>query len=261
MRVKGFVNFVQRLTTMLSKNELKYVRSLAVGKFRKQHNAFVAEGSKVIEEFINEGWKIDKIYSTSKDEFRNFNGDCIEVTGKELNQLSSLRTPQDALAIIDIPPVSNLKRWKEGSGFILACDGIQDPGNLGSIVRIADWFGIDTMICSEKCADVYNPKVVQATMGSLARVKVHTQNLTDFIEANEMLPVIVATLNGSNMYKMELPDYGLIVLGSESKGVSPELQSMAEYNLKISGKGKAESLNVAVSAGIICAELVGRRNG
>jgi TrmH family RNA methyltransferase len=255
MIFKGFVRFVCQFSTMLSKNDIKLIRSLEQVKFRKKHAQFVAEGSKVINELIGSGLSCRKIFTTNETLFDS-SIDVQKINAKALNQLSFLSHPKDALALFDLPARSSIDLNQIKQDFALACDCIQDPGNLGTILRIADWFGIKQVICSEDTADVYNPKVVQSTMGSIGRVNVVYVNLTGWIEENKAeFPIMVAALGGDNIYESSLPSSGLIVLGNEARGVSKEIVSNATRRLLIPGTGKAESLNVAVSAGILCAEV------
>lgn len=177
-----------------------------------------------------------------------------EISVTELEKISSLKTPQDVIAQIRLPawPVPDHHELK--GKFSLVLDGIQDPGNMGTIIRIADWFGIGNIICSEDTVDSYNPKVVQACMGSLARVKVHYVNLVDFL-ANVPLPVFGALLHGSNIYRTDLGNEGLIIMGNEGNGIRSEVQKMITKAITIPRVGKAESLNVAIATAIFCSEI------
>lgn len=241
--------------TMLSKNEHKFVRSLSVPKFRKAHQAFVAEGSTVIREFLDEGWKAKAIYALKNTDLDG--ATFQEINAKELSQLSELKHPHDAVAVFEMRMARLPEKPKEGT-YWLACDRVQDPGNMGTIIRIADWFGVPYILCSEGCADVYNPKVVQSTMGSLARVKVVTTDLEQLLKSLNV-PVLAAVLDGINLYQAEIPKTGIILLGNESKGISEMLLKSSSHRLRIPGGGQAESLNVSVAAGIVCAEVLGRR--
>lgn len=256
--IKRFYSFVPRCSTMLSKNELKLVRSLAVRKFRKSNGLFMVEGTKSIVEFKDEHWSIRKIYSTDPGSFQSSGIEIQEVSRKELEQLSALRNPQNSLALVEIKEKGEPKPTIGENEFIIACDRIQDPGNMGTILRVADWFGIRRMFSSEDSADVYNPKVVQASMGSLARVEVYSMDLQEFLSESE-INTMAAVLDGKNLFGMELPSNGVIMLGNESTGLSESLKGLAKHQYSIPGIGKAESLNVAVAAGIICSELIGRK--
>ena len=253
--VKSFLRFAVAYTTMLSKNDIKFIRSLEQVKYRRKHRSFIAEGRKVINEFIDSGLASKKIFTTSVGEFGN-EVDVIEVSERELKQISFHSSPQGNLAIFEIPEMKLPESSDFKNNFGIVCDCIQDPGNLGTIIRIADWFGIEHIICSSDSVDAYNPKVVQASMGSLARVKVSSVELSEFFSSmGNSVPVISTSLEGQNIYETQLPKNGLLVLGNESKGVSEEMESRTSLQVMIPRLGGAESLNVAVSAGILCAEL------
>ena len=243
---------------MLSKNDIKYLRSLGLSKFREQRGQFIAEGSKVINEFHAEGWKIFRLYATEQ------NGLSTDlraetVTRKELERISQLNHPQDSLAVIDARIFNVELAVKDLGDLVVLCDHIQDPGNMGTIIRTADWFGIKHVVCSTDCAEAFSPKVVQASMGSLARVEVRRMDLTGFIEKMRsgkcQHKVIVTSLKGSDLYSTGLPQKCFLVLGNESQGVGVGLDKLADARLKIPSSGKAESLNVAVSSGILMAEF------
>lgn len=252
---------------MLSKNKIKYLHSLKSKKFRDAEGVFVAEGPKVIgdifsyypsnlillvatSEWLNGDGKV--LYSHSKCEI-------IEVTEEELTKASFLCHPQQVLGVFKKLKNrfdSNLLTTK----LSLVLDGIQDPGNLGTIVRIADWFGIENVICSLDTADVYNPKVVQATMGSIARVNVTYLNLTElFASLLSEIPIYGTLLEGENIYEQDLSNAGLIVMGNEGKGISPAIRKFVNCALRIpnypKGRNTADSLNVAIATSIVCAEF------
>ena len=181
------------------------------------------------------------------------------IKSKELHQISQLSSPNDCLAILKLPESSDIEAKKSSKKLIVACDQVQDPGNMGTIIRIADWFGIDQIVCSPNCADVYSGKVVQASMGSLARVKVSYEDLHLLIERlkaeDESYSIMTSCLEGKNIFTSNLPKHGMLILGNESKGVSEEIHNSSDMLLKIPAFGGAESLNVAVSAGILLAEF------
>lgn len=179
------------------------------------------------------------------------------ITTSELSKISNLTTPQHLVALVKIPQPTALTTKDLKSSFILALDGVQDPGNLGTIIRTADWFGIKTIVCSEDTVDAYNSKVVQATMGSLARVDIRYTNLIQFLDEQD-LPVFGALLNGTSIYKTDFGTEGIILLGNEGNGIRPEIIEKIGYPVTIPNFGRAESLNVAISAAIFCSEL--RRN-
>lgn len=177
-----------------------------------------------------------------------------EVNNAELDKISTLQTPQGILALVNIPSAQKIDTNRLRNKFSLVLDDVQDPGNLGTIIRTADWFGIDDIICSEQTVEAYNPKTVQATMGSLARMNIFYTNLKSFIEETK-LPLYGALLNGNSVYDTNWGNEGLILLGNEGHGISKELINMITSPITIPRIGKAESLNVAVSAAIICSEL------
>ena len=245
---------------MLSKNKIKYIRSLDLKKNRKEERAFVAEGHKLVGDLLGHfvcrflvatrSW-LDKNPNVKAQEI-------IEVTQEELTRASLQKTPQDVLAIFE-QPAYEMQPDVVSRSLCLALDDIQDPGNLGTIIRVADWFGIEDIFCSLGTVDVYNPKTIQATMGALARVKLHYCDLPSFIASLKDIPVYGTFLDGDNMYEKELTPHGLIVMGNEGNGVSAEVASLVNERLYIPNyppqRETSESLNVAMATGIICAEF------
>lgn len=248
---------------MISKNKIKYIRSLELKKNRNKEGKFVAEGHKVVDDLLalqpadlivaTREWLQGKHFSE--------NTEVQEVTDEELRKVSFLQHPQQVLAVF---PQASSKNYTAHSintqELSLALDGVQDPGNLGTIIRIADWFGITHIYCSEDTADVYNPKVVQATMGSIARVKVEYGNLLELIESLPAdVPVYGTLLNGDNIYQQELENRGVIIMGNEGKGISPALSQKVNRRLLIpnfpEGRPTADSLNVAIATAITCSEF------
>ena len=243
---------------MLSKSQINLLKSLQQKKFRREHGLFIVEGHKSIAEFINSAYLVEAIYYT-----RSFDSKVLKLSQKiniceisvtDLEKISSLKTPQDALALIKIPQWPVLHHEQLKGKFSLVLDGVQDPGNMGTIIRIADWFGIDHIICSEDTVDAYNPKVVQACMGSLARVKVHYTSLTEFLPKIK-LPIFGALLDGANIYETHFGKEGLIVMGNEGNGLRPEVQKLVSKAITIPRIGKAESLNVAIATALFCSEI------
>jgi TrmH family RNA methyltransferase len=216
------------------------------------------EGQKSIIEFIDSDYSIEAVYHTTPFDSKvlklsqkiNF---C-EISVTDLEKISSLKTPQGALALIKIPewPILRYELLKEK--FSLVLDGVQDPGNMGTIIRIADWFGIENIICSEDTVDAYNSKVVQASMGSLARVKVHYQSLAELLTQTK-LPIFGALLNGKSIYDTRFGREGLIVMGNEGNGIRPEIEKLIGNTVTIPRTGKAESLNVAIATALFCSEI------
>ena len=246
--------------TTLSKNKIKYIHSLALKKIRKEEQVFLAESPKVVEELAayfpcrflaaTSSWlKANPTISANE---------IAEVTQDELSRASLLKTPQQVLAIFEQPQYT-LDSQVVRHSLCLALDDVQDPGNLGTIIRLADWFGIKDIICSPNTVDVYNPKVIQATMGAIARVKIHYTPLTDFIRSVGNIPVYGTFLNGENIYGQELANNGLIVMGNEGNGISPEIETLVGHRLYIpnypQGQKTSESLNVAIATAIVCSEF------
>ena len=266
---------------MISKNKIKYIRSLELKKNRNKEGKFVAEGFKVVDDLLalqpadlivaTQEWLHGKHFADQTE--------VIEVTEEELKKVSFLQHPQQVLAVFrqdtdcNKQDSNNSQEEAEEKNFgfskintqelSLALDGVQDPGNLGTIIRIADWFGITHIYCSQDTADVYNPKVVQATMGSIARVKVEYGNLLALVESLPAdVPVYGTLLDGDNIYQQQLENRGLIVMGNEGKGISPALAKKVNRRLLIpnfpEGRATADSLNVAIATAITCSEF--RRN-
>lgn len=237
---------------MISINQKKFVNSLKQKKFRTERGLFVVEGIKLVEELLNSDYETSDIYATSSWIGRNEGFVCFEVSEKELKSISSLKTPNEVLAIVkqkesQLNDVSN--------SLSIALDKVQDPGNFGTIIRTADWFGVKNIICSDESVDVYNPKVLQATMGSFFRMNIIYTDLPQFFTKNEELTVYGAVLDGDNVYEKELNSKGAVLLmGNESKGLSKDLKPFITKKVLIPNFGKAESLNVATATAILCSE-------
>jgi len=240
---------------MITKNQVKYIQSLGQKKCRDTEQVFVAEGPKLVNELlIAENCKIVHLYAVKEwiDQSQT-NVEITEVTPEELQKISQLTTPNQVLAIAK-------KIGWEGEPVIrgtvsLALDEIQDPGNMGTIIRLADWFGIKNIFCSLNCVDVYNPKVVQSSMGSIARVRVNYRDLVPWLKENNEVCIYATVMNGRDITKMDTINEGIIIIGNESKGISGEIVELSNVQITIPGKGKAESLNAAVAAGIILSHL------
>ena len=244
------------LSYMLSKNQLKLVQKLSQKKHRSETGLFVVEGKKSIVEFVEAGYKAEVIYATDTFSASLGQQPLTLVSKEELSKLSTLKHPDEGVAIFRQPKRKGILQ----EGLILALDNIQDPGNLGTLIRLCDWFGMETLLCSEQTVDCYNPKVVQASMGSLSRVEVHYLPLAGFLATCD-LPVYVATLQGTNLYTTTFPEDCVIVLGNEANGVSPEGVALANGAITIPRFGKlqqAESLNVAMAGGIIVSQVIGK---
>ena len=242
---------------MLSKNQIKIITSLSQKKYRKQHQLFIAEGKKVIEELLP-NFDLEWLFCVGDLNFKNVDKNKVyQVTDTEIKKISVLTTATNCLAVFRIPEERENKELK---GLIVALDDIRDPGNLGTIIRLCDWFGIETLLCSEETVDVYNPKVVQATMGSISRVNVIYGNIVEILKTTS-LPVFGTFMDGENIYKKELPKEGIIVMGNEANGISAEIEKIVKNKISIPRFGKlqaTESLNVATATAIILSEF--RRN-
>jgi TrmH family RNA methyltransferase len=234
---------------MISKNQIKFVRQLEQKKYRKKEGLFVAEGPKVVDDLLRAGFKAHTIFATS--EWESQGQTFQEVSDEELRRVSFLQHPQRVLALFFIPTES----IPSVSSLSLALDDVQDPGNLGTIIRIADWFGIDTIYCSENTADAWSPKVVQATMGSIARVNIIYTDLQELI-SKAQVPVYGTLLDGQDIYTQELSKEGIIVMGNEGKGISPPIRKLINRKLLIPQFHEGpESLNVAIATAITCSEF------
>lgn len=245
---------------MLSKNKIKYIHSLELKKNRKEEQAFVAEGHKLVGDLLGH-FPCRLLVATRAWLDRNPDVEAmeiIEVNQEELTRASLLKTPQEVLAVFEQPEYSIQPEVVERS-LCLALDDVQDPGNLGTIIRLADWFGIEHIFCSLGTVDVYNPKTVQATMGALARVKLHYVDLPSIIASMPSVPIYGTFLDGNIIYAETLSANGLIIMGNEGKGVSPEVAKLVNKRLYVpnypSERVTSESLNVAVATAVVCAEF------
>ena len=251
---------------MISNAQSKLVRSLHQKKYRQEEGLFIAEGEKVVNDLIASGWKVKFLFGT--DEYLAKNKEhlaslkdavVVEAGEKELEKISALTTAPPVLAVAYIP--NDVTPINYDAGLKLVLDEIKDPGNLGALLRIADWFGITEVICSENCVDAFNPKVVQGAMGSLFHLDVHFVNLEDVFRKNasaKKLPVYGTLLEGENIFEAKLSADGFIVMGNESIGISAGVKPFITHALRIPDfskgvNGKPESLNVSVAAGIVCA--------
>ena len=248
---------------MISKNKIKYIRSLELKKNRNKEGLFVAEGHKVVDDLLalRPAMLIVATLEWLQGKHLNERTEVIEVTEEELKKVSFLQHPQQVLAVFEQDSQNAFEATEvDVTELNLALDGVQDPGNLGTIIRIADWFGITHIYCSQETADVYNPKVVQATMGSIARVSVRYGDLQALIDnLPEGTPVYGTLLDGENIYQQELENRGIIIMGNEGKGISPALAKKVNKRLLIpnfpEGRATADSLNVAIATAITCSEF------
>lgn len=228
---------------VISKNKIKLIHSLETKKGREKAGLFVAEGPKVVNDLLHAGFTAENIFEDIED----------------IKKISFLQHPQSMLGVFKLPRNEHYTEFSI-TQLVLALDGVQDPGNLGTIIRVADWFGIKDIFCSLETADCWNPKVVQATMGSIARVQLHYVDLNKMVESLPAdYPIYATLLDGENIYKQELSHHGMIVMGNEGKGISPILRTKINRKLYIpnysSNEDTAESLNVAIATSIVCAEF------
>jgi len=237
---------------MVSKSELKYIQSLSDKKVRLETGCFIAEGVKLVGEMIAAGYPIKAIYALDSWDAPDTSIEVNRVEAFELEKMSLLQTPNQVVAVAKMPSKTDAINLTGKLTIVL--DGIQDPGNLGTIIRIADWFGVQQIVASEDTVDVYNPKVIQATMGSFMRVSVAYKNIADWLPTLQ-LPVYGALLEGENIFTTKLPKQGILVIGSEAKGIRENCIDFITHPVTIPKIGGAESLNAGVATGIIVAQL------
>ena len=238
---------------MVSKNQIKLITSLQQKKYRIANKLFIAEGVKGIQELLDSKFELDHLYTTQNDFDAVSNDRKTVISESDLKKITALATANSCLAVFRMPADKPIIK----TGLIMALDSIRDPGNLGTIVRLCDWFGIQQIICSKETVDIFNPKVVQATMGSIARVNVNYIDLSDFLKETN-LPIFGTFMDGENIYKTELLQEGIIIMGNEANGISPELEKLVSDRIAIPRFGKlqkTESLNVATAAAIVLSEF------
>jgi len=238
---------------MVSKNQIKLITSLQQKKYRIANKLFFAEGVKGIQELLDSNFELEHLYTTQNDFGQVFNEKKTIITENDLRKISALATPNSCLALFKMP----LERPIVQMGLIVALDSIRDPGNLGTILRLCDWFGIQQVLCSTETVDLFNPKVVQATMGSIARVNVNYINLDAFLTQTTM-PIFGTFMDGANIYQSVLPEQGIIIMGNEANGISASLEKLVQNRLTIPRFGdlqKTESLNVATATAIVLSEF------
>jgi RNA methyltransferase, TrmH family len=246
---------------MLSKTAVKYIQSLTHKKFRDEYGLFIAEGPKVVGELISEkrfkykticglsAWlkENEAILDLGSDE------NIVEVSEIELEKISQLSTPNKVVGVFYKKKAKEMPDLK--GKVTLMLDDIQDPGNMGTIIRIADWFGIENIVCSENCVEQYNPKVVQGSMGSIGRVNVVYHDLAAILRANSSIRILAASLDGEDITRMEKKSEAIIIIGNEGKGISEDIMELTNERITIPRYGKAESLNAAVATGIILSHI------
>ncbi|GLU42508.1 RNA methyltransferase [Allomuricauda sp. NBRC 101325] len=236
---------------MVTKNQIKLVVSLKQKKYRSQHGLFVVEGEKVVRELLNEGVRPYLILVDEPANVNKFQGSEL-VDSKMLKQMSSLTQPNGVLGVFYLEKVSDSSKVD----WVVALDAVRDPGNLGTIIRLCDWFGIKQLVCSLDTVDCYNPKVLQATMGSIARVQIDYVDLVDYLKKSEK-PVYGAFMDGKSVYREEIPQSGILIMGNEANGISDEVNQMVTKRISIPQFGEAttESLNVATATAILLNEI------
>ncbi len=236
---------------LVSKSQIKLITSLQQKKYRNKFELFVAEGPKVINELIAAKLQIHSLYTTVNGLFKSEKAQII--TEKEIEKISFLKNANNSVAVFKIPNKTILAE----DGLTVVLDSIRDPGNLGTIIRLCDWFNVSNLVCSKDTVDCFNPKVVQATMGSIARVNVVYTTIDDYLIDSED-PIYVGVMDGENIYKEKLPEKGIIVLGNEANGISEEILKLATHKIAIpqfGEKKETESLNVATATAILLSEF------
>lgn len=239
---------------MVNKSRIKFIKSLQLKKFRQAEGLFVAEGQKLVQELLASSWRIESLYYTAEHAHLEL-PDAEVCSSADMARMSGLKQAPGILAVVEQRVLPEF----EPRGTLFALDGIRDPGNLGTLIRCADWFGMNQLICSSDTVDLYNPKVVQATMGSIWRVDVHYVELKDYLSGSQK-PIYGLDMSGSSIYEENIEN-GIIVLGNESQGIREDLRSSIQHFISIPGSGSAESLNASISGAIVMSELHRRASG
>ena len=237
----------------ISKNQLKLITSLSQKKYRQKNSLFIAEGIKVVNELLNSSFQVDILFATDDFETTISSDKIVRVSEKDLQKISNLKSPNKVLGLFKIPDEKPLQQ----KGLTIVLDAINDPGNLGTIIRLCDWFGVTQLICSKDTVDCYNPKVVQASMGSLTRISIQYIALENYLQETN-LPSFIADMNGENVYKSTLPKEAILVMGNEANGVSDEIRALIKNKISIPRFGETqetESLNVATATAILLSEF------
>ena len=237
----------------ISKSQLKLITSLSQKKYRQKHQLFIAEGIKVVQEMVNAAFSVERIFCTDDFSITISEDKITRISDADLKKISNLKTPNKVLGLFKIPDEDSIKN----EGLILALDTLNDPGNLGTIIRLCDWFGITQLICSKETVDCYNQKVVQASMGSLTRVSIRYIDLEEYLQETN-LPTFIADMDGENVYKINLPKEGILILGNEANGLSENIKTLVKNKISIPRFGEiqqTESLNVATATAILLSEF------
>ena len=237
----------------ISKNQVKVITSLSQKKYRQKHKLFIAEGIKVVKELLNSSFEIDSLFAVDDFTIDIPSDKIIRISEKDLQKVSNLKTSNKVLGLFKIPDERPLQK----SGITIALDAINDPGNLGTIIRLCDWFGVSQLVCSKDTVDCYNQKVVQASMGSLTRVSIIYTDLETYLKKNG-LPTFIADMDGENIYKSKLPKEAILIMGNEANGVSDEIKALIKNKISIPRFGETqetESLNVATATAILLSEF------
>ena len=237
----------------ISKNQLKLITSLSQKKYRQKHKLFIAEGVKVVQELLNSSFSVETLFCTDDFSTDISTDKIIPISETDLKKISNLKTPNKVFGLFKIPDENSI----QNKGLIVALDAINDPGNLGTIIRLCDWFGVSELVCSKETVDCYNQKVVQASMGSLTRIAIHYVDLEAYLKETK-LPTYIADMNGENVYKTKLPKEGILIMGNEANGVSNEIKTVVTNKISIPRFGETqetESLNVATATAILLSEF------
>lgn len=237
----------------ISKNQLKVITSLSQKKYREKHGLFIAEGVKVVEELLQSSLKVMQLFALDDYNVKGYENAVTRISEAELKKISKLKSPNKVVGLFQIPDEQQLQH----NGFILALDEINDPGNLGTIIRLCDWFGVQQLVCSKNTVDCYNQKVVQASMGSLTRVSIKYLDLEEYLNSTKN-PIYIADMQGSNVYSSQLPEEAILVMGNEANGISDEVRAIVQNKISIPRFGdtqETESLNVATATAILLSEF------
>ena len=237
----------------ISKNQIKLITSLSQKKYRQKHKLFIAEGVKVVGEFLASSFELETLFCIDGFDSEVSDQKIVRISENDLKKISNLKTPNKMLGLFRIPT----QKPQKNSNLIMALDAVNDPGNLGTIIRLCDWFGVDQIICSNDTVDSFNQKVVQASMGSLTRVSIHYLDLANYL-TNTNLPAFIADMDGVNVYNTQLPKEGILVMGNEANGVCEEIKQLVTTKIAIPRFGaiqETESLNVATASAILLSEF------